>query len=482
MTEPLVREELFIGGEWKTARGRAVHPVVNPADGTPLGDFPIASADDVDAAVAAAGRAFLDWRRSTPADRARHLLALADEMDGDLETLVALESRNVGKPRRNARAEIGFAIDLLRFCAGAARTMESSAAGEYVRGQTSIVRRDPLGVLAQIAPWNYPMVMLAYKLGPALATGNVTVFKPAEQTPLSTLRVAELAAGILPPGTFNVLTGDGTTGSALVRHADVRMVSLTGDSATGRTVAREAADSLKRVHLELGGKAPALVFDDADIEHTVAVLRRAAFYNSGQDCTAATRLLVAESIADELVDGLVEATRTVRTGDPATDDDLDMGPLVSAEQRDRVRGFVDRLGAGDAKVAVGGTAPEGAGFFHDPTIVTGVRQHDEIVQNEVFGPVLTVQTFASEEEAVALANGTRYGLAASVWTKDAGRALEVSGLLDCGAVWVNEHDVVTPEMPHGGTKASGYGKDLSMYSLQDYTLVKHVMINHRRSA
>ncbi|MFI6284859.1 aminobutyraldehyde dehydrogenase [Streptomyces sp. NPDC051018] len=481
MAQPQVHNELFIGGTWRPSAGSATHLVVNPADKTTLAAFPIADADDVDAAVDAAERAYAEYRRSTPSERARHLLALAAAMEADLDTLVELESQNVGKPRGNARQEIAFAIDLLRFCAGAARTMEASAAGEYVRGQTSIVRRDPLGVVAQIAPWNYPMVMLAYKLGPALATGNTTVFKPAEQTPLSTLRVAELAADLLPPGTFNVLTGDGRTGSLLVRHPTVRMVSLTGDSATGRTVAREAAETLKRVHLELGGKAPALVFDDADLDHTVSVLRRASFYNSGQDCTAVTRVLAAASIADELTERLVEAARTTRVGNPAEHDDLDMGPLVSSAQLERVSGFIDRLESGSGKVAIGGTTPGDEGFYFQPTVVTGAAQDDEIIQREVFGPVVTIQTFENEDEAVRMANGTDYGLAASVWTKDAGRAVDVTGQLECGAVWVNEHDLVTPEMPHGGIKASGYGKDLSMFSVQDYTLVKHVMINHRRS-
>ncbi|GII95204.1 aminobutyraldehyde dehydrogenase [Sinosporangium siamense] len=475
-----VRDQFFVGGRWIDAGDHARHEVVNPADRTPLGGFPIATAEDVDAAVTAASAAYADWRRHTPGERSRALLDLAAAMERDIDTLVDLESANVGKPKAGARAEIAFAIDHIRFCAGAARSLEASSAGEYIRGQTSVVRREPLGVVAQIAPWNYPMVMLAYKLGPALATGNTTVFKPAEQTPLTTLRVAELADGILPLGTLNVLTGDGTTGSALVRHPGVRMVSLTGDSATGRTVAREAADSLKRVHLELGGKAPVLVFDDADIEHTVSVLRRAAFYNSGQDCTEATRILVDRRIAGQIVDGLVEAVRTIRVGDPAVDG-VEMGPLVSGAQHRRVSGFVDRLGGGEAKILTGGASGDERGFFYQPTVVTGVSQHDEIVQREVFGPVVTVQTFDSEQEAVELANGTPYGLAASVWTKDAGRAMEVSGLLECGAVWVNEHDVVTPEMPHGGAKASGYGKDLSVYSVLDYTLVKHVMINHRRS-
>ena len=405
------------------------------------------------------------------------LLRLADVIDEHADELAKLESLNVGKPMAIAADEMPFCADNLRFFAGAARTLEGKAAAEYVEGYTSIIRREPLGVVAGIAPWNYPLMMAVWKLGPALAAGNAQIMKPAEQTPLTTLRFAELAQDILPPGVLNVITGDGVpVGDGLVRHPDVALVSLTGDVETGKTIARNAADTLKRVHLELGGKAPMVVLDDADPAQVAEAVKIGGYWNSGQDCTASSRILVSERIYDDVLGAMQTTVEAMKVADPAEGDDVDMGPVISAEQRERVLGFLERLPA-TATVVTGGGSVGDRGFFLKPTIVADVQQDDEIVQDEVFGPVVTVQRFASDDEAIAMANGVRYGLAASVFSRDVGRALAAAGRLDFGTVWVNEHLFpLASEMPHGGFKQSGYGKDMSLYSMEEYTRVKHVAV------
>ena len=464
----------FVGGKWVDAAEGGTAEIINPSTGDTIGEVPNGTQADVDRAVDAAKAALPEWLETTPGERAEALLKLADALDANTEELALLESQNVGKPVPAARDEIPVASDNIRFFAGAARLLEGRAAGEYMRGYTSMIRREPVGIVGQIAPWNYPLMMAIWKIAPALAAGNVVVLKPSEQTPLTTLRMAQLAGEIFPAGVLNVITGDGEpVGAGIVRHPDVRMVSLTGDVATGKEVARAAADNLKRVHLELGGKAPVVVFDDADPAAVAEGIKIAGYWNSGQDCTAASRVMAGPAIYDKLLDELVPAVESLQVGDPATSDDVEMGPVISKSQQERVFGFLER--ASSAKVLTGGGSNGDRGFFVQPTVIAEVGQEDEIVQKEVFGPVVTVQRFADDDQALAWANDVPYGLSASVWTRDIGRALNAARKLQFGTVWINDHIPLVSEMPHGGYKQSGYGKDLSAYSLEDYTQIKHVM-------
>jgi len=478
MAVTVAKHKNLIGGKWVDAVDGQTMEVLNPSTGEVIAEVPRCSAEDVERAIDAAGDAWDEWQSKTPKDRMELLLALADVMEENAEELWQLESLNVGKPAAIARDEIPFSVDNLRFFAGAARNLEGKSAAEYVEGYTSIIRREPLGIVAGITPWNYPLMMVVWKLGPALAAGNVQILKPAEQTPLTTLRFLELAQDVVPPGVVQVVTGEGVpVGDMLVRHPEVRLVSLTGDVETGKTIARNAADNLKRVHLELGGKAPMVVLDDADPATVAEAIKIGGYWNTGQDCTASSRIIVHERVYDDVLAESVKAVEAMKVADPAEGEDVDMGPLISAEQRDRVLGFLERAVDAKATVVTGGGTVGDRGFFVQPTVVTDVEQDSEIVQKEVFGPVVTMQRFSSDGEAIAMANGVRYGLAASVFSENVGRALKVAAKLDFGTVWVNEHLFpLTSEMPHGGFKESGYGKDMSIYSMEEYTRIKHVAV------
>lgn len=476
------RYQLWIDGAWQDTQGGKMMTIENPATGEIIAEVVDASRADVDRAVQAAKRAFYDggWSRKVPGERSKAIWKLADLLEAHAEELGKVESENTGKPYQfvTLGGDIPFAVDNLRFFAGAARDTHGSHAGEFMAGYTSIYRREPVGVVGQIAPWNYPLMMAAWKLGPALAAGCTIVLKPAPGTPLTTLMLAEIIqeAGI-PDGVVNIVSGGNDTGQAIVEHPDVRMVSLTGSTATGKKIMKTAADSLKRVHLELGGKAPLIVFDDADPELVAAKASLAATLNTGQDCTAATRLYVEKGRAKDMREAVVEAMKNVRIGLPF-DEGVQMGPLISGVQRERVSGFVERARAQGAKVLTGGGVPSGfdKGYYYEPTVLADVEQDWEIVQNEVFGPVVTVQEFENEQQALQMGNDVLYGLAASVFTKDIGRAMRISSQLEFGTIWINDHLPLTSETPHGGFKQSGFGKDLSAEAIGDYQITKHVMI------
>ena len=466
----------FIDGKYQPAKSGQTSEVINPATGSAYATAPISSTADVDQAMSAASKAFVDWRDSTPSERQRALLKIADALESRSEELIAIESENTGKPLAlTASEEVPPMLDQIRFFAGAARNLEGKSAGEYMRGMTSFIRREPIGVCAQVTPWNYPMMMAVWKWAPAIAAGNAVVLKPSDTTPASTVFMAEVMSEFLPNGVFNVICGDRESGRTLVEHATPSMVSITGSVRAGIEVAKSAASDVKRVHLELGGKAPVVVFTDADLAAAAEAIAIAGFFNAGQDCTAATRVIVQEAAYDEFVALLAaQATNNIATGGPT--EDVLYGPVNNAGQLARVQGFVERTPA-HAKIVAGGSKVNRAGYFFNPTVIAGLKQDDEMIQNEIFGPVITIQKFKDEAQAIAYANDVPYGLASSVWTTNHGCAMRMAKAFDFGCVWINTHIPLVAEMPHGGYKRSGYGKDLSSYGFEDYTRIKHVMTN-----